>query len=558
MTDYRDRLVGAVLDGRYRLEALIGRGGAGAVYRALDTRLDRPVAVKVLNGGGGGDGGGDSDGAEARFAAEVRTLARFAHPNLVRLLDAGELDGRACLVMDLVDGPTLARRLASGPLQPDVAASVGAGVASALAYVHGEGIVHRDVKPANVLLGRDQVTRLADFGIARLVDTTGLTATGFVLGTPAYLAPEQVQGGDVGREVDVYALGLVLVECLTGRRAFEGTPAELTAARLHRAPDLPPGLEPQLSELLSAMTARDPGDRPTAAEVVDALGAAYHRRGSGALVAGAVLGGAVLGGAVLGGAVLGVAALGDAPTLADAGGDTVVADPTSAVGTGAHPRRVRALVLAGLLVAGGLAAALAEELPSAPPTTGRSGTLAGSTGPVRRARTTVTSSTTPSTTTSPPTTTTTTTSTTTTSTTTTSTTTAPVSALVSAETRFTSILASGVAAGSVAPQAARQLDAELSGIGAAPGPGGAGASGGAVQAFDQLVGTFYADVAAGTVTGGSIVTSLVRSLAALASAVGTSVPPPSAFAGPGAAGPAGPGNGNGHGNGNGNGHGNDH
>ncbi len=526
MTDYRDRLVGAVLDGRYRLEVLLGRGGAGVVYRALDTRLDRPVAVKVLNGG---DGVGD--GAEARFAAEVRTLARFAHPNLVRLLDAGELDGRACLVMDLVDGPTLARRLASGPLQLDDATSVGAGVASALAYVHGEGIVHRDVKPANVLLGRDQVARLADFGIARLVDTTGLTATGFVLGTPAYLAPEQVQGGDVGREVDVYALGLVLVECLTGRRAFEGTPAELTAARLHRAPDLPPGLEPRLSGLLSAMTARDPGDRPTAAEVVDALGTARHRGGSGTLAAGAALGGAALG----------VAALGDAPTVADAGGDTVVADPSSAAGNGAHPRRVRALVLAGLLLAGGLAAALAEELPGAHPTTGRRGTLTGSTGPARRARTTVTSTTTPpttTTTTTPPTT-----------TTTTTTTTTPVSALVSAETRFTSILASGVTAGSVAPQAAHQLDAELSGIGAASGPGGTGASGGAVPAFDQLVGTFYTDVAGGTITGGSIVTSLVRSLAALASALGTSVPPPSAYAGPGAPGPGGPGNGNGNGNG---------
>ncbi len=242
-----------MLEGRYRLESVVGRGGMGTVYRALDMRLNRHVAVKVLR---------ETHAADAvRFKSEIETLARLSHPGLVRILDAGGLDAGPYLVMELIEGKNLAQLLENGPLRPEEVATIGASVAAALAYVHDNGIVHRDVKPANVLLDRDGGAHLADFGVAQLAEKTGLTTTGLTLGTPAYLAPEQIEGGDIGASVDVYALGLVLVECLSGRRAFEGTPAEITGARLQRDPTLPSGLSEQWYRVLSGMTARVAGDR---------------------------------------------------------------------------------------------------------------------------------------------------------------------------------------------------------------------------------------------------------------------------------------------------------
>jgi serine/threonine protein kinase len=178
------------------------------------------------------------------------------------------------VVTDLVEGPTLAERIASGPpLAPGAVRRLGAHLADALAYVHSAGIVHRDVKPANVLLGDGGRPRLADFGIARALEATAATADGCVVGTAAYLAPEQVRGEHVAPATDVYALGLVLLEALTGRREYPGAAVESATARLYRSPAVPEGLPAGLSTVLNAMTQDDPRRRPPAAAVAAALSA---------------------------------------------------------------------------------------------------------------------------------------------------------------------------------------------------------------------------------------------------------------------------------------------
>jgi eukaryotic-like serine/threonine-protein kinase len=255
-----DVLVG----GRYRLEERIGFGGMAEVWRATDLSGNRPVAVKLL-----AEGTGDA----RRFAAEVRVLSRVSHPAVVRFLGAGDHHGRLYLVMELVEGETLADRLAGGPLPAAGVARLGAVLAGALGAAHRVGIVHRDVKPANVLLDAAGHPHLADFGVSRLVGAATITGTGWVVGTAGYLAPEQVEAAVVGPPADVYALGLVLLECLTGERAFPGGAVQAAAARLTRDPEVPAGLPAPWPALLTAMTARDPLARPSADAVADALGA---------------------------------------------------------------------------------------------------------------------------------------------------------------------------------------------------------------------------------------------------------------------------------------------
>jgi serine/threonine protein kinase len=233
------------------------------VYEATDHQLRRQVAVKVFRAAAASD--------RTRFDAEVVVLAALNHPGLVQVYDAGDQDGDAFVVLELVDGPTLATRLHQhGPFPPLEVAAVGTQVADALAYVHERGVVHRDVTPSNVLCGPDGRPRLADFGIARLVDTTRITAAATAIGTAAYMAPEQVQGHDVTPAADVYSLGLVLLELLTGEQPFTGSPQEVAVARLVRNPDLD-GVPGAWRDLLAAMTDRAAGNRPSAAEVRDRL-----------------------------------------------------------------------------------------------------------------------------------------------------------------------------------------------------------------------------------------------------------------------------------------------
>ena len=252
--------------GRYRLDRIVGAGGAAIVHEGCDLETGHRVAVKVYRS--------DGSGHPTQHHRELKALTSLRHPGLVALLDGGTEpgpDGRTYVVTDLVEGPSLARRLDAGPLSADEVRGLAIGLADALAHVHAQGFVHRDVKPANILLEHGHEPRLADFGIARALDGTVYTATGAVAGTAAYLAPEQVRGETVDPSVDIFALGLVLIEALTGEREYPGTLVESAAARLHRRPVVPARLPTDLAAVLSAMTDPDPAARPSAAAVATGL-----------------------------------------------------------------------------------------------------------------------------------------------------------------------------------------------------------------------------------------------------------------------------------------------
>ncbi len=262
---------GALLAGRYRVGERIGSGGTASVFRARDELLGRDVALKAVTRGS------SDPAAHERERTEVELLARLSHRALVTVFDAvsARIDGHDSIVvvMELVDGPTLSQRRSEGPIADAELLRMARDLAEALAVVHAAGIVHRDVKPSNILLApsplaeHDFDARLADFGIASVDGGGDLTATGAVLGTAAYLSPEQAVGGDVGPAADVYALGLVLLETITGEREFPGPAIEALTARMLRDPVIPPTMDERWAWLLRGMTAREPADRPTTDEL---------------------------------------------------------------------------------------------------------------------------------------------------------------------------------------------------------------------------------------------------------------------------------------------------
>ena len=254
-----------LLEDRYVLAGAIGRGGMADVFRAHDCVLDRDVAVKVLRTVAG------HKADQARFMQEARILARLSHPGLVTVFDAGTSDGRPFLVMELVEGHTLSECCDDKPALGAVL-SIGVQIADALDRVHAAGIVHRDIKPGNVLVDQAGRVRLIDFGIALPVGlAAGHTADGELAGTAAYLSPEQLLGKEVGPASDVYSLGLVLLEALTGGRAFPGLPIESAFSRLSTDPPIPVALPSALRQLFRGMTARDPGVRPRVADAAAAM-----------------------------------------------------------------------------------------------------------------------------------------------------------------------------------------------------------------------------------------------------------------------------------------------
>jgi eukaryotic-like serine/threonine-protein kinase len=293
-------VVGSLVLNRFLIERRIGSGGFGVVYEAWDGRLERPVAVKAIESRGE---------AGRRVLREAQAAARLNHPGIVTLYEMGEEDGNALLVTELVEGSTLARLSREGALSDREIGEIGADLCEALDHAHSRGVVHRDIKPENVVVPPegDLHAKLMDFGIARLADGASLTAPGDVVGTLAYMSPEQAEGAEAGPEADVYSLALTLYECWSGenpnRRATPAATARAIGARprpLRRPrPDLPRELSEAVDAALQPRPSRRPSLEELGAAIEDSLGLlandlphahAHPGLRAGALVAAALLG----------------------------------------------------------------------------------------------------------------------------------------------------------------------------------------------------------------------------------------------------------------------------
>jgi serine/threonine-protein kinase len=264
-----DSIEPTVVHGRYLLQERIARGGSADVWRARDQELDRSVAVKLLHPHLVPD-----ETARRRLAGEARLAASLTHPGIVQVYDVLPEGETPALIMQLIDGESLDVRLArDGALAPRVAAGIGADVAEALAEAHRHGIIHRDVKPSNILIDGEGRAHLGDFGIAHSLapDVERLTVAGTVVGTLAYIAPEQLAGGEVGPRTDLYGLGAVLFQMLTGRPPFEATSQLVLAQAQAAGPPEMPGVDPALADITRACLAIAPADRPPDADHVAAI-----------------------------------------------------------------------------------------------------------------------------------------------------------------------------------------------------------------------------------------------------------------------------------------------
>jgi eukaryotic-like serine/threonine-protein kinase len=264
-------MVGQLIADRYELKDVIGTGGMSSVFCARDTLLERDVALKILHEHQARD-----DGNVERFRHEARAVAQLSHPNIVTVIDRGEDGGRQFIVFEYVEGDNLKQLVERGPLPVRRTLELGLEIGRALAFAHAQGLVHRDVKPQNVLLSGDGRAKVTDFGIARSLDAMGLTQTGTVLGTSHYIAPEQARGEHVDTKTDVYSFGVVLFELLAGEVPYDGDSFLAVAVRhvndpvpgvLERRPDCPI----RLAVLVESCLAKGPAERPSMADCVREL-----------------------------------------------------------------------------------------------------------------------------------------------------------------------------------------------------------------------------------------------------------------------------------------------
>jgi eukaryotic-like serine/threonine-protein kinase len=261
--------VDAIAGGRYRVERVIGDGAMAKVVLARDGELGRAVAVKLLD-----ERLADDESFRARFAREARLAAALSHANIVTVFDAGETEGRPYIVMEYVEGRSLAERLQQeGPLPPEEVRRIAIQVCAGLEHAHLAGLIHRDLKPGNLIERRDGAIKIADFGIARTAETTELTEAGTIVGTAAYLAPEQAEGGEITPATDLFALGVVLYELLTGQRPWKiETLADLGRRTTEPVRQLSQSVPASLRDAVERCLQRDPEDRPpSAAELARSL-----------------------------------------------------------------------------------------------------------------------------------------------------------------------------------------------------------------------------------------------------------------------------------------------
>ncbi|HEX7059266.1 MAG TPA: serine/threonine-protein kinase [Solirubrobacterales bacterium] len=266
-------LVGSLVLNRFLIERRIGSGGFGVVYEAWDGRLERPVAVKAIESRGP---------ARRRVLREAQAAARLNHPGIVTLYEMGEEEGNALLVTEMVDGSTLAELSAEGSLSDREIGEIGADLCEALDHAHSRSVVHRDIKPQNVLVTEaESRAKLMDFGVARLTDAAALTAPGDVVGTLAYMSPEQAEGHSAGPEADVYSLALMLYECWSGenpnRRATPAATARAIGARHRPLRRVRPDLPPDLTATIDSCLAPRPSHRPGLEELGTAIEEALER-----------------------------------------------------------------------------------------------------------------------------------------------------------------------------------------------------------------------------------------------------------------------------------------